>query len=135
MDSQAPTAQGAPLRAVYEFRCSEAECIAALTFNQSRLMRRWSHSRTAIALRVLTLAASLSFVSFAVSFVLEIRGGPGTGLGLCFGAVVALTIFSQMRLRRAFFHLVTASDGTLRSRRILTVAAEGLRFRSHSEDR
>jgi hypothetical protein len=135
MDSQAPTAQGAPLRAVYEFQCSEAECIAALTFNQARLIRRWSHSRTAIVLRVLTLAASLGFVSFAVSFVLDIRGGPGTGLGLCLGAVVALTIFSQMRLRRAFFRVVTAGDGTLRSRRILSVAEEGLRFRSHSEDR
>ena len=130
MDPHAPAVQEAQLRAVYEFQCTEAECVAAFKFNQLRLVRRSSRSALAIALRVLTLVAWFGFTLLAVELVVDSHSDLGGWLGFWFAGLVVLTVVSQLLLRRSFFRSIAASDGTLRRRRVLSVDEEGLRFRS-----
>ena len=130
MDSEKQAQRAESPRAVYEFQLSEAECIAALEFNQSRLMGKLRRSYLAIALRTLGLGASFTLSFLSIWLLLSELRGPALWLAVAVFTSMAFSLSSQLLLRRRLFRGLAAMDGALRDKRIITLEEEGLRSRS-----
>ncbi len=130
MDSEIQVQRAADPRAVYEFQLSEAESIAALEFNQSRLMGKLRRSYLAIALRTLGVGASATLSFLSIFLLLSERSRTLQWLVAAIFASMGLTLASQLLIRRRLFRALAAMDGTLRDRRTITLEKEGLRSSS-----
>lgn len=137
MDSTPPIQRASVLRTSYETQLTEAECIAALQFNQARLMRKLPRSylgSTLRALAVATWSASSALATWLIGGWL-LAGDPGpSGLPgwLAFSVLAAMTSFTlaQLELRRRAFRGIAAQAVTHRDKRIITIEEGGLRSRS-----
>src|SRR5437868_6439434 len=98
---EAPTPPGSQLRTVFESDSTEAECVAALEFNQLRLNRRLQRSAVAQALSALILMVWVGFVFLALYLVIEHRDSSGLWFGGVLGALLFLSVLSQIVLRRS----------------------------------
>jgi hypothetical protein len=74
---EAPPLPGSQLRTVFEYDSTEAECVAALEFNQGRLNRRLQRTAVAQACSALILVVWIGFIFLALYLVIERRDGPG----------------------------------------------------------
>lgn len=130
MDSEQQAQRKDSPRAVYEFQLSEAECIAALEFNQSRLIGKLRRSYFAIALRTLTIgaAATLSFLTIGLLLFERSKSLPWFA-GALF-AWMALTLASQLLMRHRLFRGIASMDSKLGDRRTITLEKDGLRSSS-----
>src|SRR5467141_374584 len=132
---EAPTLPGSQLRTVFEYDSTEAECVAALQFNQLRLNRRLQRSAVAQALNALNLAVWIGFIFLALYFVIERRESSGLWFGGALGALLFLSVLSQIVLRRSTLRTIAAGSESLRGRRTAIVEEGGLRSRGPDGER
>jgi len=132
---EAPTLPGSQLRTVFEYDSTEAECVATLEFNQLRLNRRLQRSAVAQALNALNLAVWIGFIFLALYFVIERRESSGLWFGGALGALLFLSVLSQIVLRRSTLRTIAAGSESLRGRRTAIVEEGGLRSRGPDGER
>ena len=120
-------------RAVYEVQLTDAECIAALRFNQARLLRRLPRSWLGTVLKIFSVTAWAGLGIFASS-VLSFVGDERTPIAMLWRlSVVAapLALFlMQYELRGRLFRSIAAGDIALRRRRTISLEEGGLRAAS-----
>src|SRR6267378_3945142 len=107
---EAPPLPGSQLRTVFEYDSTEAECVAALEFNQGRLNRRLQRTAVAQACSALILVVWIGFIFLALYLVIERRDGPGLWVGGLLGALLFLSLLSQLVLRRSTLRTIAAGS-------------------------
>jgi len=132
---EAPTLPGSQLRTVFEYESTEAECVAALEFNQGRLNRRVQRTAVGQALSALFLVVWIGFIFLALYLVIEHQDGSGLWFGGVLGALSVLSLLSQLVLRRSTLRIIAAGSEALRGRRTVILEDGGLRSRGPNGER
>jgi len=131
MDSDAPAQRSTQLRTEYEFQCTQAECTAALKFNQSRLLRRLQRTPIAAALRVLAFSASFLFVLLTV---LLVYSGSRQRLAFFVFALLVVSLWSRIAWQHRLFRSIAIADTSLSGSHLMTIEEGGLRARNSNKE-
>src|SRR5215470_3838033 len=135
MDSDAPAQRTTQLRTEYEFQCTQAECTAALKFNQSRLLRRLQRSPIPAALRVLAFSASFLFVLLAVLLVYAlVYSGSRQRLAYFVFGLLLVSIWSRIAWQHRLFRSIAIADTSLSGSHLMTIEEGGLRTRNSNRE-
>ena len=131
MDSDAPDQRTTQLRTEYEFQCTQAECTAALKFNQSRVLRRLQRSPIPAALRVLAFSASFLFVLLTV---LLVYSGSRQRLAFFVFGLLLVSLWSRIAWQHRLFRSIAIADTSLSGSRLMTIEEGGLRSRNSNRE-
>ncbi len=115
------------MRIALEFDISEAEAIAALKFNQARLLRKARRVWVSGAFLVLSLAVWGAFGYLAADSLFSVDSSTAQAIVGLFVLAAVLMSASQLQVHAALFAYLAGKDGALRGTRTLSLDDGGVR--------
>src|SRR2546425_1310287 len=121
-----PTLRPQLPRTVFQFESTEAEALAALEFNQTRLGRRLRRSAAIHALGIVAGVACLGLIYLVALLVIE-RDRSRLWVVAGFAGLSTLLALSRVALQRSMFRMIAAGSDSLKGKRTVRIEAEVLR--------